>query len=265
MEDLSKARILLVNDDGIGAPGLKYLERIARRLSKDVWVFAPETEQSGASHSFTLTGTIRAQRVNRRRFSVSGSPTDCVLLALSEFLHDHPPDIVLSGINRGANLAEEVTYSGTVAGAMEAALFGIRAIALSQATGPDRKIRWSAAQHHAEAVVRRLLSVEWTRDVFMNVNFPACDADAVCGVSVVKQGRRSAGYEILKVPQLRGRDYYLIGESQRGDELRAGDSDHQVIDRNKISITPLHVDLTHRGSLTTIRALFAKRNSKSRK
>jgi hypothetical protein len=126
--DLSRARILVVNDDGINAPGLKVLERIARALAKDVWVFAPETEQSGTSHAFTLTGAIRLQRLGRRRFAVSGSPTDCVLLAVSEFLKDRRPDIVLSGVNRGGNLAEDVIYSGTVAGAMEAALLGIRAV-----------------------------------------------------------------------------------------------------------------------------------------
>lgn len=257
--DLSKSRILLVNDDGISAPGLKLLHQVARRLSKDVWVFAPETEQSGASHSFTLTSTIRVQKLGPRRFSVAGSPTDCVLMAICEFLKDHPPDLVLSGINRGANLAEEVTYSGTVAGAMEAALFGVRAIALSQATLPDRTIHWFASQHHAEAVIRKLMSVEWTSDVFMNVNFPACPAEKVRGVRVVKQGRRSAAYEIVKVPRLRGRDFYLIGESQRGAEMQKGDSDHRVVDRNMIAITPLHVDLTHRGSLTTIRSLFAKK------
>lgn len=257
--DLSKARILLVNDDGISAPGLKLLQRVARNLSKDVWTFAPETEQSGASHSFTLTSTIRVQKLGPRRFSVAGSPTDCVLMAMCEFLKDHPPDLVLSGINRGANLAEEVTYSGTVAGAMEAALFGVRAIALSQATRPDRTIHWHAAQTHAESVIRKLASVEWTRDVFMNVNFPACHAEEVRGVRVVKQGRRSAAYEIVTVPRLRGRDFYLIGESQRGAEMQTGDSDHRVVDRNMIAVTPLHVDLTHRGSLTTIRSLFAKR------
>jgi 5'-nucleotidase len=257
--DLSKSRILLVNDDGITAPGLKLLHRVARSLSKDVWIFAPETEQSGASHSFTLTSTIRVQKLGARRFSVSGSPTDCVLMAMCEFLKDHPPDLVLSGINRGANLAEEVTYSGTVAGAMEAALFGVPAIALSQATLADRTIHWYAAEHHAESVIRKLVSVEWTRDVFMNVNFPACHAEDVRGVRVVKQGRRSAAYEIVKVPRLRGRDFYLIGESQRGTEMQTGDSDHKVVDRNMIAVTPLHVDLTHRGSLTTIRSLFAKR------
>ena len=261
MVDLARARILVVNDDGIAAPGLKVLEKVARTLSKDVWVFAPETEQSGAGHAFTVTGTIRVEQVGRRRYSVSGSPTDCVLLAISEFLKDHPPDLVLSGVNRGANLAEDVIYSGTVAGAMEGALLGIPSIALSQSRAPDRRIRWHAAERHAADVIRKLVSAKWTRDVFMNVNFPACGADQVQGVSVVPQGRRSAGYEILTVPPLRGRHYYMIGEPQHGNGTRRGDADHKAVGRNEIAVTPLHVDLTHRGSLTTIRSLFDTRRA----
>jgi 5'-nucleotidase len=257
--DLDKARILVVNDDGINAPGLKVLERIARALSKDVWVFAPEVEQSGMSHAFTLTGAIRVQRLGRRRFSVSGSPTDCVLLAASEFLKDRRPDLVLSGVNRGANLAEEVIYSGTVAGAMEGALLGIRSVALSQVTGPDRTVSWDAAERHGADVIRALVGRDWTRDVFMNVNFPACAAAAVAGTRTVPQGRRSAGYEIHRMPPLRGREFYMIGESQHGADVRRGDCDYKAVARNEIAVTPLHVDLTHRGTLTTIRADFAKR------
>jgi 5'-nucleotidase len=201
--DLDTARILVVNDDGINAPGLKVLERIARALSKDVWVFAPEVEQSGMSHAFTLTGAIRVQRLGRRRFSVTGSPTDCVLLAASEFLRDRRPDLVLSGVNRGANLAEEVIYSGTVAGAMEGALLGIRSVAMSQVTGPDRTVRWDAAEKHGADAIRALVGRDWPRDVFMNVNFPACDAAEVAGTRIVPQGRRSAGYEIHRMPPLR--------------------------------------------------------------
>jgi 5'-nucleotidase len=235
------------------------LEQIARTLSKDVWVFAPEVEQSGMSHAFTLTGAIRVQRLNRRRFAVSGSPTDCVLLAVSEFLKDDPPDIVLSGVNRGANLAEEVIYSGTVAGAMEGTLLGIRSIAMSQVMGPDRKVDWDAARTHGPGIVRALLAEEWPRDVFMNVNFPACDAADVRKTTVVRQGRRSAGYEIHKITPMRGRDYYMIGESQHGTDPRRGDSDYKAVERNEIAVTPLHVDLTHRGALTTIRSDFAKK------
>jgi 5'/3'-nucleotidase len=256
--DLRGARILVVNDDGITAPGIKVLERIARTLARDVWVFAPETEQSGTSHAFTLTGAIRLQRLGRRRFAVSGSPTDCVLLAVSEFLKDHPPDLVLSGVNRGGNLAEDVIYSGTVAGAMEAALLGIRAIALSQVTGPNRTIRWDAAARHGADVIRALIAEDWSRDVFMNVNFPACAAEEVRGTTVARLGRRSAGYEIHRMPTLRGREFYMIGESQLGADMRRGDCDYKAVERNEVAVTPLHVDLTHRGSLTTIRSDFAK-------
>lgn len=260
--DLSAARILVVNDDGITTPGLKVLERIAKSLSKDVWICAPEIEQSGMSHAFTVTGTIRVQRLGPRRFSVSGSPTDCVLLAVNELIKDRKPDIVLSGVNRGANLAEDVIYSGTVAGAMEGALLGIRSIALSQMYAPGRKIDWDAVQKCGADVIRSLLAKDWTRDVFMNVNFPACKASVVKGIAVVPQGRRSGGYEIHRITPMRGREYYMLGESQHGDDMRRGDSDYKAVDRDEIAVTPLHVDLTHRGSLTTIRSDFAKKKSR---
>jgi len=256
MVDLANARILVVNDDGIAAPGLKVMEKIARSLGKEVWVVAPHTEQSGASHAFTVTSSIRVEKLGRRRFAVSGSPTDCVLLAVGEIMAGSPPDLVLSGVNKGANLAEEVIYSGTVAGAMEGALLGFRSIALSQATGAGRAIDWATSRRFGADIIRRLLSVEWTRDVFMNVNFPACPVKDVRNTVVVPQGRRSAGYEIHGVP-LRGRQYYMIGEAQHNDRRKRGDADFRAIDRNDIAITPLHVDLTHRGSLTTIRSLFA--------
>lgn len=261
-KDLSAARILVVNDDGIAAPGLKVLERIAKSLSKDVWVCAPEVEQSGMSHAFTMTGAIRVQRVGRKRFAISGSPTDCVLLAVSEFLKDHRPDLVLSGVNRGANLAEEVIYSGTVAGAMEGALLGIRSIALSQVYNRERSMDWDAAQKCGADVIRKLLARDWTRDVFMNVNFPACKASEVAGISVVPQGRRSGGYEIHRITPMRGREYYMLGDSQHGGDMRRGDCDYKAVARNEIAITPLHVDLTHRGSLTTIRSDFAKKKKR---
>jgi len=258
----SAARILVVNDDGINAPGIKVLERIAKSLSKDVWICAPEVEQSGMSHAFTMTGAIRVQRVGRKRFAISGSPTDCVLLAVTEFLDDRRPDLILSGVNRGANLAEEVIYSGTVAGAMEGALLGIRSIAMSQVYSPGRAIDWDAAQKCGADVTRILLDRDWTRDVFMNVNFPACKASAVAGISVVPQGRRSGGYDIHKITPMRGREYYMLGDSQHGDDMRRGDCDYKAVARNEIAITPLHVDLTHRGSLTTIRSDFAKKKSR---
>ena len=126
-------RILLTNDDGVNARGLKLLESIARKFSDDIWIVAPTEEQSGAGHSLTLTKPVRLRRHDERRFAVTGTPTDAVMLALAHIMKDFPPDVVLSGINRGANLAEDVTYSGTVSAAMEGALAGVRSIALSQA------------------------------------------------------------------------------------------------------------------------------------
>ncbi len=130
--DLAAARILISNDDGIEAPGLKLLTKVARTLSRDVWVVAPEQEQSGASHSLTLYRPLRVRKLGPRRFAVDGTPTDCVLLAVNVLLRDKRPSLVLSGVNAGGNLGEDVTYSGTVAAAMEATLLGVPAIALSQ-------------------------------------------------------------------------------------------------------------------------------------
>ena len=129
--DLKGARILIANDDGIHSAGIKLLETIARTLSDDVWVCAPETEQSGASHSLTIHRPLRAKKYDDRHYSVDGTPTDCVMLAMNHVLKDRRPDLVLSGINHGANIGDDVTYSGTIAAAMEATLLGLRAIAIS--------------------------------------------------------------------------------------------------------------------------------------
>src|SRR5215213_1033069 len=148
-------RMLLTNDDGVNARGLRLLEAVARRLSDDIWIVAPAEEQSGAGHSLTLTEPVRLRRHNERRFSVTGTPTDAVMLALAHVMKDSPPDVILSGINRGANLAEDVTYSGTVSAAMEGALAGVPSIALSQAysrEGMGDTVPFAAAEALAEDV-----------------------------------------------------------------------------------------------------------------
>jgi 5'-nucleotidase len=258
-------RILLVNDDGIRAPGLKVLERIARQISDDIWVFAPEVEQSGAGHSLTLHGTIRVEKLGRRRFSVSGSPTDCVLMAVSEFMRETPPDLVLSGVNRGTNTAEDVTYSGTVSAAMEAALLGFPAIALSQEIEYGRRENWDAALKHGPDVIRKVLSVRWRSDLYVNINFPDRPAEEVSGIAVVKQGRRSSGYEILPVPDPRRKGYYLIGVPQRDQTAGRGDADHKAVARGEIAVTPLHVDLTHAGTMRDFKALFEGEHSSGKR
>ena len=254
--DPTGKRILLVNDDGVRAPGLRALERIAGVLSNDIWVFAPEVEQSGAGHSLTLHGTIRVDRIGRQRYSISGSPTDCVLMALSEFMKEEPPDLVLSGVNLGSNIAEDVTYSGTVAAAMEAALLGVPAIALSQEADYGRPARWNIATKFGPDIIRKVLSVRWRPDVFVNINFPDVALKDVSGARAVKQGRRSSGYEIIRVPDPRAKGYYLIGAPQRGITSSRGDADYKALARGEIAVTPLHVDLTHDPSMRDFKALF---------
>src|SRR5918995_6702534 len=173
-------RILLTNDDGINARGLDLLETVARRFSDDIWVVAPTEEQSGAGHSLTLTRPVRVRRHDNRRFSVAGTPTDAVMMALAHIMKDSPPDLILSGINRGANLAEDVTYSGTVSAAMEGALAGIKSIALSQAyarEGMGDTVPFAAAEAWAERVLRPLLAAPMPERTLINVNFPALPAE----------------------------------------------------------------------------------------
>src|SRR3954466_13498314 len=167
-------RILVTNDDGIHSPGLAVAEKIAQSLSDDVWVVAPENEQSGASHSLTLASPLRLRQISERRFAVSGTPTDCVMMACLHIMKQQPPDLVLSGVNWGSNLADDVTYSGTIAGAMEGCALGIPSIALSQSyeEGPPNAFVWSAGQGLAPKTVAALVKAGWPAGTLMNVNFP---------------------------------------------------------------------------------------------
>ena len=208
---LRGARILVCNDDGVEAPGIKLLARLAQSLAREVWIVAPEQEQSGASHSLTLHRPLRIRQLGPRRFAVDGTPTDCVLLAVNGVMKDHPPDLVLSGVNSGGNLGEDVTYSGTVAAAMEASLLGFRAIALSQHVADDSRLQWSVASAWAPKVIRRLSALPWPRDSFYNVNFPDTKPAAVKGIAAAAQGGRKIGDHLLQRVDPRGRPYYWIG------------------------------------------------------
>jgi 5'-nucleotidase len=241
--ELKHARILVTNDDGINAPGLKVLERIARKLSSDVWVVAPELEQSGAAHSLTLRRPLEVRRISLRRFAVDGTPTDCVLIAVNHLIEGRRPDLVLSGINRGGNLGEDVTYSGTVAAAMEATLLGMRAIAMSQLRN-GQHVTWRLALRHGAEVVRRLVSVEWTEGVLMNVNFPYVASGDISGMQVVRQGRRAANIEIAHALGPTGRKFLWIGDFTSDNPVRSG-TDLWAVRAGAIAVTPLHLDLTH--------------------
>jgi len=183
-------RILLVNDDGIESRGLALLAEIARRLSDDVWIVAPDEERSGASHSISLSQPLRCRQLNERRFAIKGTPADCVLLAIEVLLAESRPSIVLSGINHGENLADDMVYSGTSGAAMEACEFGIPAIALSQIREPGQMPDFSAAASHAEGLLRRLSEWEWEEGVMVNINFPPVPAKEVKGIQVTPVGRR---------------------------------------------------------------------------
>lgn len=247
-------RILLTNDDGINAAGLTVLEEIARSLSDDVWIVAPEHEQSGMSHSLTLHDPLRVRKVGEKRFAVKGTPTDCVIMGVGQVLPGKP-DLVLSGVNRGQNIAEDVTYSGTVAGAMEGALLGIRSFALSQAYGWQNKDRvdWSCAKTHGANVMRELLSHDLPFQTLLNINFPDCQPDEVEGIAYTSQGKRDqAQLSVIENFDPRGYPYYWLGFEGRRADPKEGTDLYATANR-LISVTPLNLDLTDHGFLTKLR------------
>ncbi len=252
-------RILLTNDDGIHAEGLVALEKIARALSDDIWICAPETEQSGASRALTLLEPLRLRRLGERRFAVKGTPTDCVMLAMQELVTGAKPDLVLSGVNRGMNLAEDVTMSGTVAAAIEAMSLGVPAIALSQAPGSfkhDDATDYSAAETHGATVVRSLLEAGWPAGVILNVNFPL-PGPSLMPFEVTRQGFRDAGSRFAEHrTDLRGREYYWVGYQPQPSNPPPG-TDLAAAYAGKISVTPLHIDLTHEATIRTLRDRLA--------
>ena len=238
-----KTRILIANDDGIFAPGIKVLEEIARAISDYVWVVAPEVEQSGASHSLTVRTPVRIRQVTPRHFAVSGTPTDCVLLGVLQILKDDPPDLVLSGVNGGGNLAEDVQHSGTVAAASMGASLGIPAIAFSQHF-THSELDFSAALRYGPELIRKLMAAPWRRDSVVNINFPDRPADAITGIAVTCQGRRRIKEHITKSVDPFGRPYYWIGAPRKEQQLHKN-SDITAIMQGQISVTPLDLDLTH--------------------
>jgi 5'-nucleotidase len=255
-KSLAKSRVLISNDDGVHAPGLKLLERVARKLAKEVWVVAPETEQSAASHSLTLRRPLRVRKLSAKRFGVDGTPTDSVLLGVNEVMKDHAPDLVLSGINRGGNVGEDVTYSGTVAAAMEATLLGFRAIAFSQLCEESKSIHWATAERFAEDILKRLAPVSWAPNVLINVNFPDCAPDQVTGIEVVRMGKRKIGGQLAHGTDPRGERYFWIGPQRSEDRLRVG-TDMEAVTRKAIAVTPLELDLTHTATFKRLKRAFA--------
>jgi len=253
--DAGKCRILISNDDGIDAPGIQLLEKIARKLTDDVWVVAPELEQSGASHSLTTRRPLRLTELAPRRYAVDGTPTDCVLLAVKKLLRDRPPDLVLSGINGGSNVGEDLTYSGTVAAAMEATLLGIPAVALSQDFHDGQSIPWDTGEAFGPDMIRCLLKKPWPASTLFNINFPAVPAAEAAGIAVTNQGKRAIADNLTEGIDPRGRPYYWIGPVREAGGAEPG-TDVAALIEKKVSITPIYLDLTNVPVLGALRELF---------
>lgn len=235
----SKPLILLTNDDGYSAQGLRSLYAAMQDLG-EVWVVAPATEQSAISHAITLWDPVRIVDQDERAYAVTGTPTDCVYIAVNHIL-ERRPALCVSGINHGANLGDDVIYSGTVAGAAEACLFDIPSIAVSLASYRSREFDAAAAiaRRVAESVLQRGLP----RGVFLNVNVPR-DATKKSPIEVTKLGRRTYGAIVTEKKDPRNKSYYWIGGSELGFDDIPG-SDCNAIARERVSLSPVRLDLTH--------------------
>lgn len=250
-------KILVTNDDGIHAPGLDVAERIARSLSNDVWVVAPETDQSGVAHALTLSDPIRMRQAGERRYAIRGTPTDCVIMGFKVVIGEKP-DLVISGVNRGQNIADDILYSGTVAGATEGTLLGIPSIALSQAYGIDSRDNphWETAEAHGPKVISQLIAEGFGGGILFNINFPNCAPEEVRGTVATRQGRRIPDW--LNVEQRkdgRGFPYFWIGFQRSKMDPEEG-TDLFAIGNNEISVTPLSLDYTHDASLARLTEAF---------
>lgn len=250
-------RILITNDDGIHGPGILLLEKVAATLSDDVWVVAPEVEQSGASHSLSLADPVRMREAGPRRYAVQGTPTDCVVIACNHLLKDQRPDLLLSGVNRGLNLAEDIIYSGTVAAAMEGTLLGIKSIAMSQCFPPGSPVPWETAERHLPPVLKHLMALSLPRGVLVNVNFPAVPPHQVNGLRVTRQGVRTK-LEIHADDRIDARGFpYFWLKFHREVVDPWSDSDLAAIEANAVSVTPLHLDLTNHETIPMLRSALA--------
>jgi len=247
--------ILVTNDDGINSQGIKILEKVAKNLSDNVYVIAPNTEQSAKSHSITLTEPLRINNLSKKRFSITGTPTDCVILGINQIIKSLP-DLILSGINCGANIAEDISYSGTIAAAIEGSLMGVPSIALSQVYNDRKKISWDVSKKYSQLVINRLLDIGFEKNILFNINFPHILSKNEDFISITKQGKR--GYEeshIVRKSDPRGEDYFWLG--YRKQRLSPRDkSDLAAISNGLISVSPLKIDFTDNQSLKILRSYF---------
>jgi 5'-nucleotidase len=260
-------RILITNDDGINAPGLQVLHDIARDVAGpdgEIWTVAPAFEQSGVAHCISYTHPMMIAQLGERRYAAEGSPADCVLAGLYDVMVDAPPDLVLSGVNRGNNSAENTLYSGTIGAAMEGALHGLPAIALSQFLGPnnrDLENPFEASAKFGADIVRKILASEIANQtdyrLFYNVNFPPCPANDVKGISAVRQGfRRDVSFGVEPHYSPSGRKFLWIKGGPQHSPTDPGTDAHANLN-GYVSITPMRADLTADDAMNHLSGVFA--------
>ncbi len=235
-------RVLLTNDDGWRGPSLKVMEEIAEQIAEEVWVVSPDLDQSGVSMSISLHQPLRVHHFGERRFSVSGTPSDCVLLGVSELMPE-APDLILSGVNNGANISDSVAYSGTIGGALTGTLLNIPSVALSQAYHKGLPVHWETAREYGAGVIRELLKKGWPADCAMNINFPARPPEKVTGVAVCRaQAGSIGGINIESRRDTRDVPYYWLGFQRQTEKVTGLDTDVGALRAGRISISPLRFE-----------------------
>ena len=240
---MKNPRILIANDDGISAPGIKLLEEIVARITDDYWVVAPKEEKSGVSHAMSIHNPLRLKKVGERHYHVDGNPADCIIIALEKLLKDNPPDLVITGINNGENTGDCVLVSGTVAAAREATRRGLRSIAMSLVTKEESPVNWQVAEEYGEMVIRKLMQCNWPMASFMNVNFPHLHDGKVKGIKMVPHGQRGYLDNIAECFDPYNRPYYWVGVMRDEQNAEAG-TDLEAVQDGYISITALQVNQT---------------------
>ncbi|MDX9975632.1 MAG: 5'/3'-nucleotidase SurE [FCB group bacterium] len=245
---MARPLILVTNDDGIYAPGIALLAAALEDVG-EIWVYAPDRQQSAVGHGVSLHRPLRVTELKDRWFMVDGTPADCVMLAVRDLLYARP-DLVVSGINPGANLGDDVTYSGTVAGAYEGMLLGIKSVAVSDVRYKPAHVETAA--RYAARLAEKLLAEGLPRNTMLNVNVPDVPYEELKGVAVTRMGRRDYQDVIVKRMDPRGGAYYWIGGAEPSHEMEEG-TDFEAIAEGKVSITPLHRDLTNYGAIQALK------------
>lgn len=250
-------RILISNDDGIDAEGIRVAEQIALSLSGDVYVVAPAVQQSGQGHAFSVDHAVNVYKRDERHYAVGGTPTDCVLYACRELLKDSLPDLVLSGVNIGGNFGWDVSYSGTAGAAIEGTLQGVKSVAMSlHVSDFAAKPAWDVPLTHAPAIIEKLYAAKWRAHTFININFPECSPDETAGVRVTPLSECKIGNTLHTQKNYAGYPYFWIDPSRQVDPRETGTDYCDVRAKNAIAVTPVTTEWTDFETLETLKTLF---------